>query len=78
MLKTYSLKHNLNAGKFLFAYMAILNSIIRDIWNTIEWEEKAIEGKKQRRLIPHYKKDKVMKSYSGIDTLRTGDILLTG
>jgi putative transposase len=62
MIKTYSLKHNLDVGKFLFAYMAILNSMIHDIWDTIEWEEKPIAGKKQKRLIPHYKKDKVIKS----------------
>jgi putative transposase len=36
MIKTYSLKHSFDVGKFLFAYMAILNSIIRDIWDTIE------------------------------------------
>jgi putative transposase len=62
MLKTYSLKHNLDVGKFLYAYMHILNSIIHDIWDTIEWQEKPIEGKKQKRLIPYYKKDKVIKS----------------
>ncbi len=62
MLKTYSLKHSLDVGKFLYAYLAVLNSIIRDIWDTIEWEELPIEGKKQKRLIPHYKKDRVMKS----------------
>ncbi|NJD78252.1 MAG: transposase [Candidatus Methanoperedens sp.] len=62
MLKTYSLKHRLNVREFLYAYIAILNSMIKDIWETIEWEEIPIKGKKQKRLIPHYKKDKVMKS----------------
>ncbi len=62
MIKTYSLKHSLNVGKFLYAYIAVLNSMIYDIWETIEWEEKPIEGKKQKRIIPYYKKDKVIKS----------------
>lgn len=62
MIKTYSLKHSLDVGKFLYAYIAVLNSMIHDIWETIEWEEKPIEGKKQKRIIPYYKKDKVIKS----------------
>jgi putative transposase len=62
MLKTYSLKHGLDIGKFLYAYSAVLNLMIKDIWDTIEWEEKPIKGKKQKRIIPHYKKDKVIKS----------------
>lgn len=62
MLKTYSLKHSLDVGKFLYAYMGILNSMIHDIWDTIDWQEKPIIGKKQKRIIPYYKKDKVIKS----------------
>ncbi len=62
MLKTYSLKHSLDVRKFLYAYIAVLNSMIHDIWETIEWKEKPIKGKNQKRLIPHYKKDKVIKS----------------
>ncbi|HWR26257.1 MAG TPA: transposase [candidate division Zixibacteria bacterium] len=62
MIRTYSLKHSLDVGKFLYAYIAVLNSMIHDIWTTIEWEEKPIEGKKQKRLIPYYRKDKVTKS----------------
>ena len=62
MLKTYSLRHSLDVGKFLYAYTVVLNSIIKDIWATIEWEEKHIEGKKQKRIIPYYRKDKITKS----------------
>lgn len=62
MIKTYSLKHSLNVGKFLYAYIAVLNSMIHDIWETIEWEEKPIERKKQKRIIPYYRKDRVIKS----------------
>jgi putative transposase len=62
MLKTYSLKHELDVGKFLYAYIVVLNSMIKDIWDTIVWEEKPIKGKKQKRIFPHYKKDKVIKS----------------
>jgi putative transposase len=62
MLKTYSLKHSLDVGKFLYAYISVLNSMIHDIWETIEWQEKPIDGKKQKRIIPYYKKDKAIKS----------------
>lgn len=62
MLKTYSLKHSLDVGKFLYAYMGILNSMIHDIWETIDWQEKPIAEKNQKRIIPYYKKDKVIKS----------------
>ncbi len=62
MLKTYSLRHSLDVRRFLNVYIAVLNSMIKDIWDTIEWEEKPIKRKKQKRLIPHYKTDKVMKS----------------
>ncbi len=62
MIKTYSLKHSLDVGKFLYAYIAVLNSMIHDIWDNIEWKEKSIEGKKQKRIIPYYKKDRVTKS----------------
>jgi putative transposase len=61
MIKTYSLKHNLNVGKFLYAYLGVLNGIIGDIWSTIIWKEWQIPGKNQKRLFPHYAKDKVFK-----------------
>lgn len=32
MIKTYSLKHGINVGKFLYAYLDI---IIGDIWSTV-------------------------------------------
>jgi hypothetical protein len=51
MINTYSLKHNLDVRKFLFAYMAILNSMIRDIWDTIEWDEKPIKEEENRTAL---------------------------
>lgn len=61
MLKTFSLKHNLNVKVFLYAYLVILNAIIRDIWNSITWKEWQIPGKKQKRLFPNYRKDNEFK-----------------
>jgi len=61
MLKTFSLRHNLNIKAFLYAYLAILNAVIKDIWSTIEWKEWRIPGKKQKRLFPNYRKDNAFK-----------------
>jgi len=61
VFKTFSLRHNLNIKAFLYAYLAILNAMIRDIWNTIEWKEWRIPGKNQKRLFPHYRKDNAFK-----------------
>ncbi len=36
----------------MVAYRDTLNSIINDIWNSIEWKDKRIRGKKQVRIIP--------------------------
>lgn len=63
MIKTFSLKHNLNlyVKVFLYAYLAVLNAIIKDIWVTITWKEWQIPGKKQKRLYPIYRKDNAFK-----------------
>jgi len=61
MLKTFSLKHNLNLKAFLYAYLDILNAIIRDIWDSITWKEWQIPGKNQKRLFPNYRKDNAFK-----------------
>jgi len=42
----------------MLAYRNVLNSLIKDIWNTIEWKEKPIKGKKQYRLVPYYGKSR--------------------
>lgn len=68
--RTYTLKHSLMdnkypgyiADKFFWDYNDILNSIIKDIWSTIEWKEWDIIRESdpnyhQKRLYPHYRKD---------------------
>jgi hypothetical protein len=61
MLQTYSLRHNLDVDAFLFAYLAVMNAIIGDIWSTFAWKEWQKPAMKQERLFPHYRKDKVFK-----------------
>jgi len=61
MLRTYSLKHNLNVKALLYAYLTVLNAIIHDIWNSVEWKEWQISSKKQKRLFPKYRKDNTFK-----------------
>ncbi len=45
----------------MLAYRNALNSMITDIWNSIEWKEKRIRGKKQVRLIPYYNRSNEFK-----------------
>ncbi len=40
----------------MIAYRNVLNSIITDIWNSVEWKKRKIRGKKQVRIIPYYDK----------------------
>ena len=63
MLKTYSLKHDKREDieNLIIAYNEILNSMLEDIWNSIEWKQAQIKGKKQFRLIPAYRKDNLFK-----------------
>jgi len=52
VMKTYTLPHNLQLDHFFQAYLTVLNMMIGDIWNQIQWREKVIQGKKQKRLLP--------------------------
>jgi len=63
VLKTYSLKHDKREDieNLIIAYNEILNSMLEDIWNSIEWKQAQIKGKKQFRLIPAYRKDNLFK-----------------
>ncbi len=45
----------------MVAYRNVLNSMINDIWNSIEWKDKKIRGKKQIRIIPFYDKSNEFK-----------------
>ena len=78
--KTYSVQHDLennkknNGGldlnKFFWDYNEVLNSIIKDIWDTILWKEWEIkiENEKnyyrytQKRLYPNYRNDSLFKT----------------
>ncbi|MEM3651051.1 MAG: MBL fold metallo-hydrolase, partial [Candidatus Jordarchaeaceae archaeon] len=52
MMKTYTLPHNHQLHQFFRAYLTLLNLMITDIWNHIQWREKPLRGRKQRRLLP--------------------------
>ncbi|WXG41209.1 MAG: transposase [Candidatus Freyarchaeum deiterrae] len=52
MIKTYTVPHNLQLDQFFYAYLTALNSMIGDIWKSIQWKEKTIRGKKQKRILP--------------------------
>lgn len=75
--KTYSLKHNLMKNKypgvildkFFWDYNDVLNHIIKDIWDTIDWKEWVIDKNNesqyyrynQKRIYPSYRKDSEFK-----------------
>ena len=77
--KTYSAKQNIKQGytdlvKDFVEYNDILNCVIRDVYETIVWEEWEIEKKnvyqyKQKRLYPRYRKDKDFKEDLRYDCL---------
>ena len=53
MLKSYSLKHELGDELFplLKAYRDAVNSVLEELWNSIEWKKSKVNGKKQWRLL---------------------------
>jgi len=59
VLKSYSLKHELGDELFplLKAYRDAVNSVLEELWNSIEWRKVKVNGKKQWRLLPKYKID---------------------
>jgi len=63
VLKTYSLKHDKGEDikDLIIAYNEILNSMLEDIWDSIKWKQTQIEGKKQFRILPNYRKDNLFK-----------------
>ena len=63
MLRTYSLLHDKKEDieNLIIAYNEVLNSILGDIWASIKWKQTKIQGKKQFRLIPSYRKDNQFK-----------------
>ena len=53
MLKSYSLKHELGDELFplLKAYRDAVNGVLEELWNSIEWRKRKVNGKKQWRLL---------------------------
>jgi hypothetical protein len=58
-LKSYSLKHERGDELFplLKAYREAVNRVLEELWNSIEWKKRKVNGKKQWRLLPKYKVD---------------------
>ena len=53
MLKSYSLKHELGDELFslLKAYRDAVNSVLEELRNSIEWEKRKVNGKKQEQRL---------------------------
>jgi len=65
VLKSYSLKHERGEEllPLLKAYREAVNSVLEELWNSIEWKRRKVNGKKQWRLLPKYKVDIHSKEY---------------
>jgi putative transposase len=65
VLKSYSLKHECGEEllPLLEAYRDIVNRILEELWENIEWEKRKLPGKSQWRLLPKYKVDIHSKEY---------------
>ena len=74
MLKSYSLKHERGEELFplLKAYRDAVNSVLEELWESVEWKKRGVNGKKQWRLLPKYKVD----SHSGEYRKKLRDSLL--
>jgi len=59
VLRSYSLQHECGEELFplLKAYRDAVNRVLEELWNSIEWEKRKVNGKKQWRLLPKYKVD---------------------
>jgi hypothetical protein len=63
LLKTYPLRHDKGEEieELLRAYNRVLNAIIGEIWESIRWRRVGIKRKKQYRILPTYRKDRMFK-----------------
>ena len=52
MLKSYSLRHERGDEPFLLlkAYRDAVNSVLEELWNSIEWKKRKVNGKKRVEL----------------------------
>jgi len=59
VLRSYSLQHECGEElePLLRAYKDVVNRVLEELWNSIEWKKRKIPGKKQWRLLPKYKVD---------------------
>jgi putative transposase len=65
VLKSYSLQHECGEElePLLLAYRDVVNRVLEELWDNIEWEKRKVKGKKQWRLLPKYKVDVKSKEY---------------
>jgi len=59
VLRSYSLQHECGEElePLLREYRDVVNQILGELWDNIEWEKRKLPGKKQYRLLPKYKVD---------------------
>jgi len=59
VLRSYTLQHECGEElePLLREYRDVVNQILEELWDNIEWEKRKVNGKKQWRLLPKYKVD---------------------
>lgn len=55
LVKAYSVQHNLDIKDFIDDYMVLLNNVLENLWQAIEWK------KRGKRLIPFIRKDRIFR-----------------
>jgi len=65
VLRSYTLQHERGEElePLLREYRDVVNQILEELWDNIEWEKEKVKGKKQYRLLPKYKVDIKSKEY---------------
>ncbi|PSN93421.1 hypothetical protein B9Q06_11990, partial [Candidatus Marsarchaeota G2 archaeon ECH_B_2] len=76
VLRSYSLEYDCGEQlePLLLAYRDVVNRVLEELWDNIEWDKKKVKGKKQWRLLPKYKVNIHSKDYKR----RLRDSLLQG
>jgi len=59
VLRSYTLQHECGEElePLLREYRDVVNQILGELWDNIEWKKRKVKGKKQWRLLPKYKVD---------------------
>ncbi|MGB9727414.1 MAG: RNA-guided endonuclease InsQ/TnpB family protein [Nitrososphaeria archaeon] len=55
LVKSYSIPHTLDLSEFINDYMRLLNDVLNNLWEAIEWKRRG------KRLVPFIKKDKTFR-----------------